>query len=279
LIGFGLRLNVVKNFESSFLDFLDRIPLLSTYSKTKGWPYVIAWFHRIAGLFLTAYLCFHTYTLLSLSSPPLFDATMKIYRFFLFAFLEWALAIPVIFHALNGGRLILYEGFEMRNDKSMIHYLFGLSFVYAALLGTLILIGTQSVSPVFYWLIMLIAALILAYAVGSKFWKNRHSMSWKLQRITGAFLLVMVPAHLLFMHLNPSIGKEANTVIIRMQNWFIKFVDIGLITVVFYHAGYGLMSVMRDYISFRAFKVVLTALIILVLALIALAGIRMTFAV
>jgi len=255
------------------------MPLLSTYCKTKGWPYAIAWCHRIAGLFLTAYLCFHTYTLLSLSSPPRFDATMKIYRFLLFTFLEWALAIPVIFHALNGGRLILYEGFEMRNDKSMIHYLFGLSFLYVALLGVLMLIGTQSVSPVFYWLTMLIAALILAYRVGSKFWKTRHSIPWKLQRITGAFLLVMVPAHLLFMHLNPSIGKEANTVIIRMQNWFIKFVDLGLIVFVFYHAGYGLISVMRDYISFKAFKIILTALIISVLAIVALAGARMTFAV
>jgi len=272
-------LNKAKNLKSSVLGFLDRVPLLSFYAKTRGWPYVIALCHRIAGLFLIAYLCFHTYTLLSLSSPPLYDATMKVYGFFIFTILEWGLGFPVIFHALNGGRLILYEGFEMRNDGTMIRYLLGLSVVYVALLGVLMMMGTQSVSPVFFWLTMLIAALTLTYGVASKFWKTQHSFVWKLQRITGAFLLVMVPAHLLFMHLNPSMGKEASLIIMRMQNWFIKFVDLSLIVMVIYHAGYGLISVTRDYISFRVFRTGLAALVILVMVIVAWAGIRLTIAI
>ena len=258
---------------------MDRIPFVSFYAKIKGWPYVITWCHRIAGLSLVGYLWFHIYTLLSLSSPPLYDATMKIYRSSLFTILEWGLALPVIFHALNGGRIILYEGFGMRNDESMKRWLLGLSILYVALLGVLMLIGTQSVSPVFYWLIMLIAALTLAYGVASKFWVTQHSLLWKLQRITGVFLLVMVPAHLLFMHLNPSVGKEANIVIMRMQNWFIKFIDLGLLVVVLYHAGYGLLSVARDYISFRFVRMGLTALVILVMVIFAWAGLRLTLAI
>ena len=258
---------------------MNRIPFISFYAKTRGWPYVIAWFHRITGLFLVVYLWFHTYTLLSLSSPPLYDDMMKIYGSFLFTILEWALAIPVIFHALNGGRLILYEGFEMRNDRSMICYLLGLSVVYVALLAFFMLMGTQSVSPIFYWLVMLMAALTLAYGVASKFWKTKHSLLWKLQRITGAFLLVMVPAHLLFMHLNPSVGKDANIVIMRMQNWFIKFIDISLIVMVIYHAGYGVMSVIRDYIGFRVFRTGLAVLVILVMVIFAWAGIRLTISI
>jgi succinate dehydrogenase hydrophobic anchor subunit len=272
-------LYIAKNLKSSVLGFLDRIPFISFYAKTRGWPYVIAWFHRIAGLILVVYLWFHTYTLLSLSTPPLYDASMKIYGSFFFTILEWALAIPVIFHALNGGRLILYEGFEMRSDGSMIRYVSGLSVVYAALFGVLMIMGTQSVSPVFYWLTMLIAALTLAYGVTSKFWKTQHSLLWKLQRITGAFLLVMVPAHLLFMHLNPSVGKDANTVIMRMQNGFIKFTDIGLIVMVIYHAGYGVMSVVRDYVSFRVFRTGLAVLVILVMVIFAWAGIRLTISI
>jgi succinate dehydrogenase hydrophobic anchor subunit len=272
-------LYIAKNLKGSVLGFLDRIPFISFYAKTGGWPYVIAWFHRIAGLILVVYLWFHTYTLLSLSTPQLYDASMKIYGSFFFTILEWALAIPVIFHALNGGRLILYEGFEMRNDGSMIRYVAGLSVVYVALFGVLMLMGTQSVSPVFYWLTMLIAALTLAYGVTSKFWKTQHSFLWKLQRITGAFLLVMVPAHLLFMHLNPSVGKDANTVIMRMQNGFIKFTDIGLIVMVIYHAGYGVMSVVRDYVSFRVFRTGLAVLVILVMVIFAWAGIRLTISI
>jgi succinate dehydrogenase hydrophobic anchor subunit len=65
----------------------------------------------------------------------------------------------------------------------------------------------------------------------------------------------------------------------RMQNWFIKIVDLGLIIVVFYHAGYGLISVARDYVSFRTFKLALTALVIIAMAIVALAGIKMTIAV
>ncbi len=272
-------MHIAENLENSILGLLGRIPIISFYAKTRGWPYVIAWSHRIAGLILVAYMWFHTYTLLSLSSPPLYDASMKIYGSFLFTILEWALAIPVIFHALNGGRLILYEGFEMRNDGTMIRYLLGLSVVYVALLGVLMLMGTQSVSPVFYWLAMLIAALTLAYGVASKFWKTQHSLLWKLQRITGAFLLVMVPAHLLFMHLNPSMGKDSNIVIMRMQNGFIKFIDIGLIVMVIYHAGYGVMSVVRDYVSFRGFRTGLAVLVILVMVFFAWAGIRLTISI
>ena len=109
--------------------------ILSSYATTRGWPYVLAWCHRIAGLLLIGYLWFHIYTLLSLSSPPRYDATMKFYGFFLFTILEWALAIPVIFHAFNGGRLILYESFETRDDESMIRWLLWLSILYVALMG------------------------------------------------------------------------------------------------------------------------------------------------
>ena len=263
----------------SFSIFFGPILVFSAYAKTRGWPYVIAWCHRGAGLFLVAFVWFHIYTLLSLSSPSLYDEWMIIYGFFPLNILEWALGIPIIFHALNGGRLILYEGFEMRNDGSMIRYLLGLSVLYVALLGVLMMIGIQSVSLVFYWLAMLIAALTLAYGVASKFWKTRHSLLWKLQRVSGAFLLVMVPAHLLFMHLNPSMGKEANIVIMRMQNWFIKFIDLSLIVMVIYHAGYGLISVIRDYIFFRVFRTGLAALVILVMVIFAWAGIRLTIAI
>jgi succinate dehydrogenase hydrophobic anchor subunit len=255
---------------------MNRMPFVSFYAKIKGWPYVIAWCHRIAGLFLVAYLWFHIYTLLSLSSPPLYNATMKIYRYTLFTILEWGLALPVIFHALNGGRLILYESFSSRNDESMIRWVLGLSILYMVLLGVLMLIGTQGVSPVFYWLTMLLTSSPLAYGVASKVWEIRHSRLWKLQRISGAFLLIMVPAHLLFMHLNPSVGKEANIVIMRMQHWFIKSVDLGLVVVALYHAGYGVISLLRDYVSFRILRKTLAALIVLVILIFAWAGLRLT---
>ena len=272
-------MSAAEKLESQFLELLGRVPVISFYAKTRGWPYVIAWAHRITGLILVVYLWFHTYTLLSLSSPGVYDASMKIYGSLFFTVLEWTLGIPVIFHALNGGRLILYEGFEMRNDGAMIRYVLGLSVVYAVLLGILMLMGSQNVSPAFYWMTMFVAALILAYGVASKFRNTRHSLLWRLQRISGVFLLVMVPAHLIFMHLSPSVGKEAGIVIERMQNGFIKFVDIVLIIAALYHAGYGVISVLRDYVSFRVFRAGLAVLVILIMVIVAWAGIRLTITV
>jgi succinate dehydrogenase hydrophobic anchor subunit len=69
------------------------------------------------------------------------NRVMKIFRLSLFSHLEWALAMPVIFHALNGGRLILYEAFGYRNDESMIRWASGLSTIYALLLGTFMIMG------------------------------------------------------------------------------------------------------------------------------------------
>jgi len=251
------------------------VPIISSYASNRGWPYVIAWCHRIAGLLLIGYLWFHIYTLLSLSSPPRYDAAMKFYGFLLFRTLEWALAIPVIFHAFNGGRLILYESFERRDDESMIRWLLLLSMLYAALLGALMLIDNQHVSGVFFWLTMIVAGLILAYGVASKLWEIQHSVLWKLQRITGAYLLILVPAHMLFMHLNYAMAHDVNTVMMRMQSCFIKGVDISLIVVILYHAGYGLVSFIRDYLDTRSLRMGLAVVVVLIMLFFGAVGVRL----
>jgi succinate dehydrogenase hydrophobic anchor subunit len=224
---------------------------------------------------MVGYLWFHIYTLLSLSTPPRYDATMKFYGFFLFRVLEWALAIPVIFHAFNGGRLILYESFERRDDESMIRWLLWLSMLYAALLGAFMLIDNQHVSAVFFWLTMLVAAVILAYGVAARLWGIQHSILWKFQRITGAYLLILVPSHMLFMHLNYAMAHDVNTVVTRMQNSFIKAVDISLIVVILYHAFYGLVSFIGDYLESQNLRMGLAAVVILVMLLFGAVGIRL----
>jgi succinate dehydrogenase cytochrome b556 subunit len=270
------ELKIETRVEQSIVGFMDRMPVISLYAYTRGWPYIIAWLHRICGLLLVGYLWFHIYTLLSLSSPPGYDATMKFYGFWPFRILEWALAIPVIFHAFNGGRLILYESFEIRDDAAMIRWVVWLSILYGALLGAFMLIGTQNVSALFFWLTILVAGLALAYGVASTIWTTENSLLWKLQRVTGAYLLVLIPAHMLFMHLNYAMAHEANTVIMRMRGHFIKAVDISLVVVILYHAGYGLVSFIGDYLASRTLRVGMAALVILVMLLCAVVGVRLT---
>jgi len=259
------------------LSGLENLPIVSFYAKTRGWPFVIAWIHRISGMLMVLYIGIHIYTLSFLASPDAYDAKMKFFSFFPFSFLEWLLTVPVIFHALNGGRLILYEIFGIRNDESMIRWVFGLSAIYFVLLGLLMVMGNQTVSPLFFWLIIFIFAMLPGYLVASKIWDVAAAVTWKLQRISGAYLIVMIPAHLLFMHLQPAVGHEAGIVIARMQNGFIKFVDLTLVIGVLYHAGYGLTAIIRDYLSSRLLQTSLAYFIFVILAVFAWIGIKLTF--
>jgi succinate dehydrogenase / fumarate reductase cytochrome b subunit len=192
------------------LSGLENVPMVSFYAKTRGWPFVIAWLHRISGMLMVLYIWVHIYTLSFLATPDAYNAQMKLFGVFPFSFLEWLLAVPIIFHALNGGRLILYEIFGSRNDESMIRWVLGLSATYFLLLGLLMVMGNQTVSPIFFWLIIFIIGTLPSYLVASKIRNMAGSITWKLQRISGAYLIVMIPAHLLFMHLQPAVGHETD---------------------------------------------------------------------
>ena len=258
------------------LSWLENLPIVSFYAKTRGWPFVIAWIHRISGMFMVLYVLLHIYTLSFLAVPDTYDAKMKFLGSFPFALLEWLLALPVIFHAFNGGRLILYEIFGSRNDESMIQWVLGLSATYFLLLGLLMAMGNQTVSPGVFWLITVIGGVLCLYLVASKLSNIAGSFSWKLQRIAGAYLFVMIPAHLLFMHLQPAVGHEAGVVIARMQNLFIKSVDVTLLIGGLYHCGCGLIAITGDYLKSKLLQRILAALIVFVIAVFGWVGLRLT---
>ena len=257
------------------LPTIEKIPFVGEYAQTRGWPFVIAWAHRIAGVILALYVLLHIYTLSFLATPDVYDAKMKVYGIFLFVLLEWLLAIPVIFHALNGGRLISYEIFGARSDRFMMGWVIGLTLIYTLLQAVLMIIGTQSVTPLFYWLSVSTFSLCLVVLASTKIWQTNAGTPWKLQRISGAYLFLMIPAHLVFMHLDPAAGHEAGAVIARMQSLFIKLVDITLVIAVLFHAGYGLISISKDYISSQIIQKFLTLFIILVMAVFGWIGIKL----
>ena len=264
-----------KQFEHIFQPGLEKIPVVSFYARTRGWPYVIAWGHRIAGVLLTLYVLLHIYTLSFLTTPDIYDAKMKVYGVFPFSFLEWLLAIPVILHALNGGRLISYEILGARSDRLMLTWVFSLAVIYVLLQAVLMTLGTQSVTPIFFWLTVSIFSLCLVVLVATKIWHVNGAVTWKLQRISGVYLFIMIPAHLLFMHLHPAMGHEAGFVIARMQNIFIKLVDFTLVIAVLFHAGYGLISISKDYITSRTLMKLVTFFIIFVMALFGWIGVKL----
>lgn len=268
--------SVIKRAEMFFVSKLSRLPVVSFYSKIRGGPFLIAWAHRITGIILVLYIWLHIYTLSLLKSPENFDSKMKILGFVLFVLLEWLLSVPVIFHALNGGRIILYESFGSRNDNDMIRWVSVLSIIYVLLLGLFMVMGNQTVSTVFFWIFALIVSFCILCLVTERIWKTENSLFWRLHRMTGAFLLIMVPAHLLFMHLQPSIGHDSSVVIFRMQRVFVKIVDLLLVTGVLYHGSYGMLSIAKDYIESKVLRTGMAALVIGIMVVFAWVGVKLT---
>ena len=253
---------------------LNKIPYVAFYAKTRGWEFILSWSHRLTGLFLLLYVWFHLITLSALSIPGNYDAKMALFSSPLIVFFEWLLAIPVIFHAVNGGRLMLFEIYGYRDDPAMIRWSFVVSTAYVSLLAAFMLLGNQSVSPIFFWLTAFIIAVICGYAFLARIWRLGHSPFWKFQRASGVFLLVMIPAHFLFMHLNPAVGKDSAVIIARLQNFFVKIVDVAMVLAVVYHGGYGLLSVGKDYIVSRPLQILMTVLVAAVMVLSAWIGLK-----
>jgi len=265
--------------DTSFMPILERLPILSWYARTRGWYYVISWLHRFTGIGLLIILIVYMYILSSLQAPDVDPAKMKVIVSPIFLLLAWASSLVVSFHALNGGRLVLYELFGKRDDADMIRWIFGLSAAYAAMVGLMMAMNNQRVSAFFFWLMAFSLGAIAAYVVASRIWKKRHSVLWKLQRISGAFLFVTVPAYLLFSYLNPGEADGAQRVIVGVQNVFARLVFLTLATCALYHAGYGLFSIVADYTSSGRTRVGMTAFIIVLIAVLAVSAFRLILSV
>jgi succinate dehydrogenase hydrophobic anchor subunit len=266
-----------QGFGAPLLPILDKRPVVSRYAKTRGWYYVISWLHRFTGGWLFIALMVHIYTLSSWQTTNIFNFDREIPVRPISVFLIWASSLVVGFHALNGGRLILYELFGKRSDEAMIRWTFGLSVTYAAIIGLLMIMKNQSVSPLFFWLMIFCTGAVTAYAVESRIGKSRHSIFWKLQRISGAFLFTAVPVYLIFLSLNPVPADGVLTGIACVPNIFIRVVTLTLAVSTLYHAGYGLFSIVADYASSMTLRVGITALIVAIVAVLGGMAFRLIF--
>jgi succinate dehydrogenase hydrophobic anchor subunit len=268
-----------RGIGASLMTILERMPVLYCCAKTRGWHYVISWLHRCTGIGLIILLMVHIYTLSAWQTPNVLSADISIQVSPIFLFLAWASSPAVGFHALNGGRLILYELFGRRNDADMIRWIFGLSAAYAAIVGLMMIMKNQRVSAFFFWLMAFFSGAVAAYVVASRIWKKRHSVLWKLQRISGAFLFIIVPAYFLFSYLNPGVIDGAQEAIAQMQNVFIRIVFLTLAVSALYHAGYGLFSIAADYAASPTVRAGMTALIASIIAVLAVFAFRLILSV
>lgn len=261
--------------ETYLMGRLVRCRTLSYYASSRGWGFVMAWAHRVAGLMLVLYMAFHIMTLSGLTNPATFAAKMDFIDNFFFSFLEWALALPVIFHALNGSRLILYEIFTVRNDRLMIRWVFVLTAVYVVNLALFMVLGNQHVSAGVFWLMVLITSSLVTVIVCRRLRWTGNPILWKLQRTTAAFLLPMVSGHMFFMHLNFKAGHDVNTILARMSGMGMRIIDFVFVLVLFFHAGFGLNTIIGDYVEDVRLRTGLKMVSVFMVTIFAYLGIRL----
>ena len=248
---------------------------LLSLSRSRGDSYVASWIHRVTGLFLLFYLLLHINTQSTLADPEVFNARMAILSGPLFRVLELVLAVPVIYHSLNGGRLLVYELFTTEHDDLLRSWVGILSVFYLLLLGYFMYLGDQAVSPVFFWFSAMAAGLIISYACALRLRRAGGSLFWKMQRLSGALLFVLVPAHMLFMHLNNYVGRDVQVITERLSISSIAVIDAILLILVLYHGGYGLIGVLKDYLTDRRILRAASWITILILAVFGMQGVAL----
>jgi succinate dehydrogenase hydrophobic membrane anchor protein len=257
------------------ISLLEKFPKISFYARTRGWHFIMAWCHRITGILLVIFVWIHVYFFSSPYGKSAHEMGVKGLGSLISALFLWILAVPIIFHAFNGGRLILYEIYGNRGEESMLRWMTGLGIIYLAVLGILMLMGNQSASPFIFWLAMIAGATILSYGVGARIWRGGHSVCWRFQRISATFLLVMIPAYILFMHLAPVASEKTGMAIPGMQKYFIQAVYLLLLAGTLYHAGYGIWSLVSDYLSSRTLRRGLALLVTLLMLVFGWVGMTM----
>ncbi|HUI30446.1 MAG TPA: succinate dehydrogenase, cytochrome b556 subunit [Candidatus Acidoferrales bacterium] len=98
---------------------------LKYYKHGGSWAWIL---HRVTGLGLTAYIYVHIYALTTLTQGErAFDDEMKLFMTPVFKILEWLLFSLVIFHALNGVRIVLVDWANgARYHKKILAVVYGL---------------------------------------------------------------------------------------------------------------------------------------------------------
>jgi len=266
-----------QGIDSFLLSFLEKSPVLSRYAITRGWHYVVSWLQRSTGVGLVIIVYLYLFSLVP--TPEATRARMGICAGPIFAFSIWISSLITGFHALNGGRLILYELFRIRNDAAMIRWTFVLTIAYGALSGLLMIIKNRGMPAAVFWGAAFLGGVLTAYPVVSRIGKSRHSIPWKIQRISGGFLFIAVPAYLLLSFLSMGVADQAKTAAVTAHNGFVRISTVILAVTALYHAGYGLFSIAADYASSRTVRVAIAALIVVGTAALAVLALKILLSV
>lgn len=242
----------------------------------RGDPSMWAWLlHRITGVGIFVFLLIHvTDTALISWGRDLYDAMMQLYHHPVFRIGEILLFGVVLFHALNGLRVITLDfapQTTIYNRQMLIGVVtaFFLLFVPTAVImfaQTLAVSEPRELSGVTWsnWQVLfptLVAAIgvVFAYAPTLNLPQLRPSIrpaggfefyGWLFIRISGLLLIFLVLGHLTIMHLMHGGVYRVNYDFVaqRLSSLFWRTYDFVLLTLATAHGTWGMRNVLLDYI-------------------------------
>ena len=83
--------------------------------------------------------------------------------------------------------------------------------------------------------------------------QNSGAYAWLFQRITGAFLVVLLAVHIWGVHYS-GIFLTTKSVMERIASSWVRFVDLAILLMGLYHGFNGLMIVVFDYVESEKFQ-------------------------
>lgn len=260
---------------------------------TGQWTWLL---HRISGVAIVYFLTLHIFETLQLAlGPAAYDEATAVYKQPWFRPFEFALVMAVVYHAFNGGRVMLFDYFPSltRYRKPifwigvalfvvltpiigyfMLSELFGMGLaeIFASMTGigyASLIVGPLAI-PVLYLLwrgsalsegrrMILSASNSTPAPTASRFEK----LAWWFMRISGILLVVLVLLHLFIMHIERDIVEVTGEFVVDrfLANPVWIAVDLSMLILAWLHGLNGVRVVLSDYMRRGApRKVVLGAI-------------------
>lgn len=103
-----------------------------------NWAFIL---HRLTGIILIGYLLVHIFVLTSMYDPAAFAEEMELLTTPAAQVLEYLLFLPILFHSINGIRLIIVEWTDKgsKNHKKMLAAVYVVCTLLAVAMGIIFL--------------------------------------------------------------------------------------------------------------------------------------------
>ncbi len=105
--------------------------------KAGQWAFIL---HRVTGFLVFAFLLLHIVDVATLNDPHVYNALHQLYGNIVLRLFEVGLLFALLYHALNGLRVIMIDFFPgaVRNEQALFYGLLGLTIVLTIVGGYVI---------------------------------------------------------------------------------------------------------------------------------------------